>query len=474
VKLKPVLALLLVHDQLLSKNGIAAPATHALKAAVLRHKTRLNGEFVKARLKHGYHSLEALKEAVNSSSQTTEDGDGEGATVSNHVRWMRVNTLRRSREDVFQSSFKDFTEVDTIDKLRIKGAQKIYYEDSHIPNLFAFPAKTDLTRTSAYRDGEVILQDKASCFPAYLLDPQPEDRDIIDATAAPGNKTTHLSALAPTNTVHAFERDKVRSVVLTKMVTIAGADDKVIIHAGQDFLREKPNDEQWANVGALLLDPSCSGSGIVGRDDGMPIVRLPSTTSTQPAPSRRSKKRKRGPGATEPSATTAIKEPDAVIEEETQSEDTPDEKLQERLTKLSNFQLLIILHAFAFPSARKVTYSTCSVHATENEQVVIRALASPVAKERGWGVLKRSDQVSGMREWQRRGLLSECDDDTDIADACIRCEKGGKEGTMGFFVVGFVRDDVTIRDSKHIDVAEIDGEDDGEDYDADEWGGISD
>jgi putative methyltransferase len=48
----------------------------------------------------------------------------------------------------------------------------------------------------SYKSGKIILQDKASCFPAVVLAPPANDNAVvIDATAAPGNKTSHLSAL---------------------------------------------------------------------------------------------------------------------------------------------------------------------------------------------------------------------------------------------------------------------------------------
>lgn len=47
-----------------------------------------------------------------------------------------------------------------------------------------------------YKTGKIILQDKASCFPALVLAPPAlESGMVIDATAAPGNKASHLSAL---------------------------------------------------------------------------------------------------------------------------------------------------------------------------------------------------------------------------------------------------------------------------------------
>jgi putative methyltransferase len=71
-----------------------------------------------------------------------------------------------------------------------------FTRDAHIENLLLFPPQVRLIDTPEYSDGRVILQDKASCFPAFVLAPPVHPSSvIIDATAAPGNKTSHLSAL---------------------------------------------------------------------------------------------------------------------------------------------------------------------------------------------------------------------------------------------------------------------------------------
>jgi len=136
--------------------------------------------------------------------------------------------------------------------------------------------------------------------------------------------------------------------------------------------------------------------------------------------------------------------------------------MQSRLQALSTFQLKMITHAMRFPSARKITYSTCSIHPEENEAVVLKALNSKIARELGWRILTRHEQVDGLRRWNVRGNHIACvkiarelkAGNTTIADperltpyaiqhaaeACIRCEKGTADGTMGFFVAGFVRD----------------------------------
>jgi putative methyltransferase len=141
------------------------------------------------------------------------------------------------------------------------------------------------------------------------------------------------------------------------------------------------------------------------------------------------------------------------LDEKPAQEETPlssADKLADRLAALSTFQLHILTHAMRFPSARKITYSTCSIHFEENEGVVFQALATSVAKQRGWRVLRREEQVEGMRKWARRGQWEEGKlsgpvgvegkKRQDILDGCIRCDKGTEQGTMGFFVAAFVRE----------------------------------
>ncbi|KAI9880243.1 MAG: hypothetical protein M1830_004587 [Pleopsidium flavum] len=463
-KLTPSLALLLVHDQLLSKRGIVAPASHPFKVAVTKHKARLNAEFTKARLRRGFASLAALRAAVSlgygnkEPSLAGEEAHLEaalkkGRTTWTHPRWVRINTIRSTLKEQLATTFADSTRIENIEELLRcspdSQGHKLLHIDHHVPNLLALPATIDLTGTSAYRKGEIIFQDKASCFPAYLLNPTLNDGDIIDTCAAPGNKTTHVSALLQENKslqrksrIIACEKDKGRAITLQKMVDWAGVHDMVSVKAGQDFLKLDPENSAYKNVGALLLDPSCSGSGIVGRDN-IPHLVLPSRDIGS-GTIKHGKKRKR------PNQTNAPKPvADTPPEEETVVDASSNGNLQERLRSLSAFQLKLISHAFRFPSARKIIYSTCSIHAEENEYVVIEALRSPQAEQRGWRILKREEQVVGMREWGIRGDRQDCERLLDgstneeveaVIEGCIRCEKGTKEGTMGFFVACFIRD----------------------------------
>ena len=475
--------MLLTHDLLLAKSGVAANANHVLKLAILRHKARLGAEFTKARIRRGHATLDALKESVEN-GELEENDDEPTKKIYRHPRWVRVNTLQTTLSEQLKTTFSAYTKAKDIGEVqRASASAKLYFEDPNIPNLLAFPPKIDLSKLPAYINGAIIIQDKASCFPAYLLDVQSDDGDAIDGCAAPGNKTTHLAAIMSERSekskkrkVFAYEKDKFRAITLQKMVNRASADSIVTVKASADFLRANPDSEEFANVGAILLDPSCSGSGIVGRDDAIKMhLPTPPAGTSNATVGKKDKKRKRGPDSSKPddSSTTLTLGLDDTAPEETPIEG----QLSERLVALSTFQLRILTHAMRFPKARKITYSTCSVHFEENEGVVFQALASAIAKERGWRVLKRDEQVEGLKNWGRRGVWEdgkmdsevEVDDDSkdDVCMACIRCEKGTEEGTMGFFVAAFVRD---IEGAGY--GAEV-SDDVGDDQD-DEWNGFSD
>jgi 25S rRNA (cytosine2278-C5)-methyltransferase len=448
------LAVVLVHDLFLAKKGVALPESHGLHQAVTRHKVRLSAELTKARLRRGCATLDALKALIDQQSH------GEGGDGRRHPRWIRVNSLRTTLERELVETFGEYARVETLAEVTVPGGgKKPIYVDENIPNLLAIPAHVDVTSSKAYKSGKLILQDKASCFPAYLLDPGADDGTAIDACAAPGNKTTHIAAIlkekdAAENGVIACEKDALRAQTLQKMVKLAGGEEIITIKAKQDFLRLDPSAKEFEAVTALLLDPSCSGSGIVGRDEGGIVVHLPTVEPAAAAAKGKKRKRSQATSNENGEKPAKIQKQDTAAAD---AEETPDneegdaEKLRQRLANLSAFQLRIIQHAMAFPAARRITYSTCSVYAEENEHVGIKALASEIARERGWRVLRREEQVEGMRKWKRRGWKVACEDliadgaggDLDaeeVEEACIRCEKGTEEGTMGFFVVGFVRD----------------------------------
>ncbi|KHJ36440.1 putative nol1 nop2 sun family protein [Erysiphe necator] len=452
-KVTPILSVLLVHDLLLAKRGIALPASHGLRATVEKYKSRIQSEFTKARVRRKLATLEEFKQYVEASFQRTQE-EKLGAL---YPRWARINTLKTTLKDQLETTFSDYERVSTVQNVRISGCKRIAI-DEHIPNLVALSPCADLLKSDAYKTGAIILQDKASCFPAYLLNPTSIDGHVIDTCSAPGNKTTHLAAILKSNSpeinndsilIHAYEKNKLRAATLEKMIKLLGAQDLVKLNPGQDFLKTDPFSPDYSRVGALLLDPSCSGSGIIGREETSEL-HLPSLKNSFDAKLKHKHKTKKM------HSTETFEKKNRKRKREDSKDNTvfvdddgknlvpnSQEELEARLSALSQFQLKLLLHAFKFPNAKKITYSTCSIFAQENEQVILKALEHPDAKKGGWRILKREEQIDSMRDWPIRGSQDAFGDRKDLVEACIRTVRGDEHATMGFFVAAMIRDLIT-------------------------------
>jgi len=75
---------------------------------------------------------------------------------------------------------------------------------------------------------------------------------------------------------------------------------------------------------------------------------------------------------------------------------------------LSNVRLLESSQLTSVSAVKKIVYSTCSIHPEEDEQVVMKALASKEGKARGWTLAPRS---MVLPKWHRRGRPAEMSDD---------------------------------------------------------------
>ncbi|OCF37937.1 nuclear protein [Kwoniella heveanensis BCC8398] len=391
------LLLVLLHDLLFSPKGkIEASDKWAPKPAVMKHQARLKAELVKIQIKEGKTRKEDLARTA-----------GDGAGADEVVRYVRFNpNAGRSIKQLFQYLESPSPDAKGKGKSAGKGMERLqdavypvpqgkYFLDPHLDDvLLAFPGNTTWwLKDDWYENGGIILQDKASCMPAKVLMEGWRDGEgeCIDATAAPGNKTSYISALMHNKgKLYAFERSPNRFKTLERMLQKAHC--KNVDAQRADFLESDPRDELYGNVTRILLDPSCSGSGIVNRLD-------------------------------------YLLEDDVVEETDAKAE---------RLEKLAAFQLQMIQHAFKFTAAKRIVYSTCSIHAEEDERVVLSALKSGIAKERGWALAPRDSVIPS---WERRGRPEEMGGDDDLAQGVIRCLPEDK--TNGFFVACFVRDDPT-------------------------------
>lgn len=246
-KLKMPLAKVLVYDLLM---GQGLKCGGSWKAVIMKHRARLQSVLARMKVKQKVSKNEDL---LPKNLKQPEAGQ--------LPRYVRVNTVKTTVDDVVDYLKRDglsyLGQASRIGDLTLK--EKEFLRDMHLPELLVFSPKTDFHDHFLYKAGHIILQDKASCLPAYLLNPPPGSH-VIDACAAPGNKSSHLAAIMKNKgKLFAFDLDAKRLTTMSTLLLRAGITCQQL--ANQDFLKVDPEDLQYKDVEYMLLDPSCSGSG---------------------------------------------------------------------------------------------------------------------------------------------------------------------------------------------------------------------
>ena len=174
-----------------------------------------------------------------------------------------------------------------------------------------------------YKNGEIYLQSLSSMLPPIILKPQ-EGADILDMAAAPGGKTTQMAALSG-NKAHitACEKNKIRAERLKYNVDKQGASCVFIMEKDARYI------DDFFSFDQILLDAPCSGSGTLNIND----INLKNVFTKK------------------------------LIEKSISS------------------QLALLKKAIKIlKPGKEIVYSTCSVLACENEDVVKKVMASENAE----------------------------------------------------------------------------------------------
>ncbi|WP_217913000.1 16S rRNA (cytosine(967)-C(5))-methyltransferase RsmB [Miltoncostaea marina] len=191
-------------------------------------------------------------------------------------------------------------------------------DDAMAPEAYVLSAPFALEDSAAWARGLAMGQSRASQLVARAVDPRPGER-VLDMCAAPGAKTTHMAALARGGArITAIELRPRRADALRALARRMGAVVDVI---EGDALEVDPGE----GFDAVLLDPPCTGLGVL---------------SSRP--------------------------------------DARWRRREEALGPLADLQRALLRRALALvrPGGR-VVYSTCTLIAEENEDVV-RAAGAPI------------------------------------------------------------------------------------------------
>uniref|UniRef100_A0A2H8TMR2 Putative methyltransferase NSUN5 n=1 Tax=Melanaphis sacchari TaxID=742174 RepID=A0A2H8TMR2_9HEMI len=340
-------------------------------------------------LKSDAKNILAVKKYKDEFLKLIKENDLEKLSVSTiskafKPRFFRINTLITTLEEMLEKlsklkfikletpkSYAEFLELIKSDKFKKKN---VFVQDVHIKELLVFNSKVKFYELEEYNNGSLIVQDKASCLAAYLLNPEPNST-VLDMCAAPGMKTSHLAAIMQnTGKLYAVDRCKERFNVMQKML------EKYHVKNVETFNMDALTFPYYDDVKYILVDPSCSGSGIVDR------VRNDSSGQNQ--------------------------------------------NFQIRLKKLANVHAQLLNHALkSYPNLQRLVYSTCSANHEENEAVVDEALSVN-------GKFKLLDCTKMVKDWTNKGVPG-----YDCSEMCLNAVPND-DCTNGFFIAVFVRRDL--------------------------------
>ena len=114
-----------------------------------------------------------------------------------------------------------------------------------------------LTGLDLYENGEIYLQSLSSMIPPLFLGAQPGE-NVLDMAAAPGGKTTPIAALTGNRAmITACEMNKIRADRLRYNVARQGASRVTVMNI------DSRNLDDLFSFDRVLLDAPCSGSGTV-------------------------------------------------------------------------------------------------------------------------------------------------------------------------------------------------------------------
>ena len=162
---------------------------------------------------------------------------------------LRTNTLRTNRRTLAQALINRGVVLEPVGKWSKVGLQ-------------VFEAPVPLGATPEYLAGHYILQAASSFLPVMALAPQPNER-ILDMAAAPGGKTTYISALMRNSgVVFANDASRQRAKGLIGNIHRLGCKNTIVCN----YDAQKAFPKTLGGFDRVLLDAPCSGTGVIGKD----------------------------------------------------------------------------------------------------------------------------------------------------------------------------------------------------------------
>lgn len=253
----------------------------------------------------------------------------------------------------------------------------------------------ELDKSKLVDNDKLIIQSFSSCLPAYILNPE-KNSVVLDACAAPGNKTNYLSCLMENKgKIYAFEKNEKRFKILK--CRLENQKSKNIDCLNSDFM------ECEIKADYILLDPSCSGSGMKTFTLNNKFLQTQLNKLN------------------EISVTKLFRNNDKKIVDVNFS--------NKEIEELVEAQLLLLEKSMSL-NPKKIVYSTCSVFEIENEKVIEKVLKkfdNFEVEEINFEKIKENNQ----KKFIKKGL-----EKYSFGEKCVRIYPS--EIHTGFFVCSLI------------------------------------
>ena len=161
---------------------------------------------------------------------------------------LRVNTIKMKEDELENFLINS----------KINYSKVSFYSSAYILENIR---EEEIRNWEFYKEGKIYLQSLSSMLPPLVLEPKAKE-NILDMAAAPGGKTTQISALSEnTALITACEKNKIRYERLEYNVNKQGAK-------GINLMRiDTRNLSDFFSFDKILLDAPCSGSGILNLEN---------------------------------------------------------------------------------------------------------------------------------------------------------------------------------------------------------------
>lgn len=250
----------------LSKIPEHAIVNEAVEIAKRRgHKgiaSMVNG-ILRSILRMGIPSLEKIKDSIERISIETSHPrwiveiliDSYGLETT--VEMLKANNLP-PRQTVRVNTLKA-TVKEAIELLSEEGIEA---EKSKIIPQCLVLLNGQASRTKAFQNGIITIQDESSMMPAIVLNPKPGER-VLDMCAAPGSKTTHMAEIMNNKgQILATDIHPHKLALIEENCERLGIN---IVQTAPIDGRKAAATMQPESFEAILVDAPCSGLGVIRR-----------------------------------------------------------------------------------------------------------------------------------------------------------------------------------------------------------------